>query len=283
MKNKIGLGTVQWGLNYGISNSNGIPSDEELKLISTLASNNDIDCLDTATGYGNAEERIGINLSSSFKIVTKIGKVKSEIDLKNQLNKSFTNLKRSAIYGCLFHDYKELINNKDLWKALSDQKSQGKIKKIGYSLYAPNELQQLLELNYIPDIIQIPFNVFDRKFSPYFNFLKEKNVEIHARSIFLQGLLLKSEKSIPEKVKGLKEEISLLNTIADDAKKSLLEVCLGYVKQQTSIDKLILGIETSNQLKQILSADTNLTQKTLEIIDNIQVREKKLLNPSTWQ
>ena len=283
MKNKIGLGTVQWGLNYGISNSNGIPSDEELKLISILASNNDIDCLDTATGYGNAEERIGKNFFSSFKIVTKIGKVKSEIDLKNQLNKSFKNLKRSTIYGCLFHDYKELINNKDLWKALSDQKSQGKIKKIGYSLYAPNELQQLLELNYIPDIIQIPFNVLDRKFSPYFNFLKEKNVEIHARSIFLQGLLLKSEKSIPEKVNGLKEEISLLNTIADDAKKSLLEVCLGYVKQQTCIDKLILGIETSNQLKQILSADTNLTQKTLETIDNIQVREKKLLNPSTWQ
>lgn len=283
MKNKIGLGTVQWGLNYGISNSNGIPSDEELKLISILASNNDIDCLDTATGYGNAEERIGKNFSSSIKIVTKIGKVKSEIDLKNQLNKSFTNLNRSTIYGCLFHDYKELINNKDLWKALSDQKSQGKIKKIGYSLYTPNELQQLLELNYIPDIIQIPFNVLDRKFSPYFNFLKEKNVEIHARSIFLQGLLLKSEKSIPEKVNGLKEEISLLNTIADDAKKSLLEVCLGYVKQQTCIDKLILGIETSNQLKQILSADTNLTQKTLETIDNIQVREKKLLNPSTWQ
>ena len=115
---KIALGTVQWGLEYGIANTQGIPSDEGLKSIFALANKVGIDLFDTAVQYGEAEKRVGQFSTSEHQIVTKIGNFSTNNGLKQQLENSFKHLQRQNIYGCLFHDVDELINNTELWGEL---------------------------------------------------------------------------------------------------------------------------------------------------------------------
>ena len=107
---KIGLGTVQWGLDYGISNINGIPSDKELSLILSKADQNDILIFDTSDAYGNSELRLGDNYSDKRKIVTKVGKLNGD-SLKSSLLRSLKRLKSSNVYGYLFHKPEILLNN----------------------------------------------------------------------------------------------------------------------------------------------------------------------------
>ena len=282
MTNKIGLGTVQWGLDYGIANTTGIPADDELLNIERSARKYKIDLLDTAIGYGDAEKRIGSLFSDSFKIISKIGQFEAR-SVEQQIALSCKNLNCDSLYGCLFHSTDELIQNKYLWDELLAFKSNGTVKKIGFSVYEPNELEILLEMNLIPDLVQLPFNVLDRKFTPYFELLKGKKVEIHARSIFLQGLLFKSEENLSKEFNTLREDIAKIKRIAQEANKNLLEICLGYVLEQPSIDKLILGVETAKQLNEIVVANTSLSKKTIDAINNIEVRQKEMLNPSKCQ
>ena len=141
---KIALGTVQWGLKYGLSNTRGVPSSKELNQIILFAARNGINLLDTASSYGDAEIRIGNIPNQNFKIVTKIGSFTQEENVKNQIRLSLDRLKSKSVYGCLFHDAKELIKNPKIWKDINEGKNQGKINKIGYSLYHPKELDQLL-------------------------------------------------------------------------------------------------------------------------------------------
>ena len=129
---KIALGTVQWGLFYGISNSHGIPTDKELVSILTLAKKNNINLLDTAANYGDSEKRLGKFATSGNKIVTKIGYFTKAHSLENQIEKSFKNLRRERIYGCLFHNGDDLIKNEFLWGKILQIKKSGRIKKIGY-------------------------------------------------------------------------------------------------------------------------------------------------------
>ena len=193
---KIALGTAQWGLDYGIANTNGMPSDDELKEIISTANKAGINMFDTAVHYGTAEKRLGGHLSNECEIVTKVGSFSSNNRLKDQLKNSFKNFQRDTIYGCLFHNANELKENKFLWEELLAYKKGGAISKIGYSLYEPTELLSLLELGFVPDIVQVPYSILDRKFEPYFELLKGKGVEIHIRSVFLQGLFFKKKAMI---------------------------------------------------------------------------------------
>ena len=279
---KIGLGTVQWGLDYGIANTHGIPSDEVLNSIFALANKVGINLFDTAVQYGEAEKRVGQFSNSEHQIVTKIGNFSTKNSLKQQLENSFRQLKRHNIYGCLFHDVDELINNSDLWGELLEYKAAGKISKIGYSLYEPSELLELLEAGMCPDIVQVPYNILDRKFEPYFDLLKNKGVEIHIRSVFLQGLLFRKSSDLPLKIKPLAPIINEVQNLAIQFNTSILNLCLGYVLQNDQIDYVIIGIDHKDQLVDIVSANNDLPPSLIDRIENIQVQQDKLLNPSSW-
>lgn len=279
---KIALGTVQWGLNYGIANKNGIPNDKELSNILSLALDNNIKILDTAVQYGNAERRLGQFMTAENKIITKIGSFSDSNSLENQLENSFKNLKRGGIYGCLFHNSKELLENKYHWAELLNYKKTGKIKKIGYSLYTPEVLVALLEKGFHPDIVQIPFNILDRKFEPYFDLLKSKEVEIHVRSVFLQGLFFKKSNDLPPKIKQLKPVIDLVNSLSANYNISVLQICLGYVLQKQKIDHVVVGIDHIDQLKEIIQVNLALPSDLINQIEKIQLDDNTLLNPSTW-
>ena len=252
---KIALGTAQWGLKYGISNQSEIPTDEALTNILSIAKSAGITLLDTASTYGDAETRIGQLSLNEFDIVTKIITSDSKGLTNNQVRASIEALNQETLYGVLFHDPNNLIENKRLWDELKQNKQEGKINKIGYSLYEPKQLDQLLENDIIPDLVQLPFNVLDRKFEPYFTYLKERRIEIHIRSIFLQGLLFKKGSELPEKLKLLKPAIDRLQSLSEKFNQSILNICLGYVLQKELIDYCIVGIDNENQLREIINTN----------------------------
>lgn len=280
---KIALGTVQWGLDYGIANTHGIPSDEVLNSIFALANKAGINMFDTAVQYGEAEKRVGQFSNLEHKIVTKIGNFSTNKCLNQQLDNSFNHLQRQNIYGCLFHNVDELINNTDLWRELLVYKEEGRINKIGYSLYEPQELFDLLEAGLHPDIVQLPYSILDRKFEPYFDLLKKRGVEIHVRSVFLQGLYFKNPEQLSNKLSILKSVLSELQNISKQNNLDISELCLDFIRQNCKIDYAVIGVESEDQLREVSQVkNCNLNWGIiLETLDSYNIK-KELLNPSNW-
>lgn len=281
---KIALGTVQWGLDYGIANTYGIPSDEALKSIFALANKNGIHLFDTAVQYGEAERRVGQFSNPEHRIITKIGNFTPQNSLKIQLENSFKHIKREKIYGCLFHDIEELTKNNDLWTELLEYKAAGKISKMGYSLYEPQELLDLLEAGLHPDLIQLPYSILDRKFEPYFEQLKSLGTEIHIRSVFLQGLYFKSIEALSSKFNDLKGTLKEVEEIATEFGLTKVELALNYVLKNEYVDYAVIGVEQSSQLKEIINASKIDFSKTIEErLNALSVENPTLLNPSNWK
>lgn len=282
--NKIALGTVQFGVHYGISNTHGVPSDAVLEVILAVAEENRILQLDTAFVYGNAEERLGLFVDNRFQIITKFPVVASQEELENTLEQSLTRLKVNSVYGYLAHNADILIENPSLWKKLQQAKAEGKIEKIGFSLYYPEQLEKLLGLNIVPDLVQLPYSILDRKFESNLAELKQLGTEIHVRSVFLQGLYFMNPKQLPEKLQPLTEALTELQTICAENKVAVGDVALNYVISNPNIDKVVMGVETAAQLQQNIEmvskwkANSDLFSK----IEAIEINDKSLLNPVNW-
>ncbi len=281
---KITLGTVQFGINYGISNTHGVPSDAVLKDIFATAQKWQIEKLDTAAAYGNAEERIGTWASKDFQIISKFPKVGLESELETALETSLKRLQTPKIYGYLSHNADVLIENPALWKALQKAKAQGKVEKIGFSLYHPEQLDQLLSENCIPDLVQLPYSILDRKFEAQLGVLKELQTEIHVRSVFLQGLYFFNPDELPEKLQPLQNALNKLHGFCKDAGVSVAEAALNYVNSNPHVDQLVLGVETAKQLEENAAMITYWKPNPglFEQIEGITVENKSLLNPVNW-
>ena len=279
---KLALGTVQWGLDYGISNTNGIPTDAELDAIIRLANQNDINLFDTASQYGNAEARLGDYTTKNSCVVSKFSSV-NHSSLENEIQGSLERLNVEQLYGYLFHAPKDLINTPLLWDQIQNYKVKGKVKKIGYSLYSPEELELFLDKNWIPDIVQLPYSLLDRKFEPYFEQLKSLGTEIHIRSVFLQGLYFKSIETLPSTFNDLKSALIELAEIAREFGLTTVELALNFVLKNEYVDYTVIGVEQSNQLKEIISASKiDFSESMAERVKTLSVENPTLLNPFNW-
>ena len=279
---KLALGTVQWGLDYGISNTNGIPSDAELDAIVRLATQNGIDLFDTASQYGNAEQRLGNYTTKNSSVVSKFSSV-NHSSLENEIQGSLERLNVEQLYGYLFHAPKDLINTPLLWDQMQNLKVKKKVKKIGYSLYSPEELELFLDKNWIPDIVQLPYSLLDRKFEPYFEQLKSLGTEIHIRSVFLQGLYFKSTETLSSTFNDLKSALIELEEIAREFGLTIVELALNFVLKNEDVDYVVIGVEQSNQLKEIISASKiDFSESMAARVKTLSVENPTLLNPSNW-
>ena len=273
---KLVLGTVQFGLQYGI-NSAGRPSEEAVKSILDEASRGGITMLDTSSAYGNSEEILGkcVIPEAGFKIVSKYPK--GETPVREVFNDSLSRLKVKALYGYLLHHFEVYRDNPKIWDEFVALKESGKVQKIGFSLYSPEELQLILDKKSPFDLIQIPFNIFDKKFLPLMKEVHEKGVEIHVRSTFLQGLFFKDRETLPEKLRPMKKYLLQLDDFSRQSGLSISEIALNYNLQNPYIDGVLIGVDNVSQLK------TNLASVKNSSIDvNIEVKEKELLNPVNW-
>lgn len=272
-KQKIGLGSVQFGIPYGISNTGGKTSMEEVERILDLAFKHQINVIDTASAYGTAEKVLGDFHKNRFHIISKFMPSQKFGSIKSQLDKSLFSLKVNNLYGYMAHR-PTLLEEKDL-KELEDLKEKNKINKIGVSLNSPEEFKRLKLLDFIPDIIQVPFNYFDNRFCDLMVELKSLGCEIHTRSTFLQGLFFINPDILPSFFNDLKEDIKILQTTCGNK----LEIALlRFVLKQDFIDKVIIGVESEEQLQK------NLKITTTEV--NLKHTGKKypqnVLMPVNW-
>jgi aryl-alcohol dehydrogenase-like predicted oxidoreductase len=282
---KLALGTVQFGLSYGINNQTGVPNNQELSEIFLLAKKSGIHVLDSAQGYGNAEERIGELSKNEFQVITKFKKLESPFPFLTELRRSLNKIGSDSVYGYLAHDGDLLIKNPLWWDGLKKAKELGLVKKIGYSLYSVNQLESLLDKQMIPDLIQFPYNILDRRFEPYLPKLTSLGVEIHTRSIYLQGLLYMQPNQIPTYVRALNPYLIRVKQIEKNHDISLGQICLGFAIQNPFINKVVIGIDNATQLIEniINCKKTKLTEKIMNELLSIEVKDQNLLNPTNWK
>ncbi len=275
---KLSIGTVQFGVDYGISNTKGQTALAEVKEILKLAKNHNITTLDTSPAYGNAEQALGATSVDKWQIITKTTAFTDTQSVINDFHQSLANLKQKSVYGLLIHHINDIYQTgfDNLYQALIKLKQQELVEKIGFSIYTPDQVDFLLA-NYDFDLIQVPINVFDQRLiqGGQLQVLKTKGVEVHARSIFLQGLLLAESKNnyfAPWDTQFKHYFLHLQNNNI-----SKLQSALSFATSIKELDKIIIGVNNAHQLQEILS---------LKHIDmdyqNFSIDDERLLNPALW-
>jgi aryl-alcohol dehydrogenase-like predicted oxidoreductase len=285
--NKLALGTAQFGFNYGISNQSGQVSHDEAQKILTYAEENGLDTLDTAIGYGNSERILGDIGISNWETISKLPAIPDEcLDIESwiddAINESLKRLRTKQLSGLLLHNPDQLLKKKGevIYDVLVKLKDDNVVNKIGISIYDPHELD-LICPNYHFDIVQAPLNIFDRRLvnSGWLKRLAEQEIEVHVRSVFMQGLLLMSPDNRPSK---FKKWDSLWNSWREWLKKvelTPLEVCLSYALNQLEINRVLVGVESLVQFKEILQA---VSCKLVDIPEELQCGDIELVNPALW-
>ncbi len=290
MVNKIILGTVQLGLNYGINNTNGKPSTDEAMAILNLAHDSGISILDTAEAYGNSQEIIGLfhkkHPDKKFEVITKLSQIENitNTTLKQLVENNIKTLQVANLYCYMFHHFDEFLEKKELIKELLVLKKEKKIQKIGISIYDNSELSYILENTTYFDIVQVPFNLLDNASikKELLEKAKQKNIEIHVRSVFLQGLFFKPLDQLPEKLKVLEKEIIKLQNIQKENEIDMATLALKYTLEKKYIDYCLIGVDSVAQLKNNLKTIVKTTTIPHQEIDTIKVENTELLNPTNW-
>lgn len=289
---KIGLGTAQFGMDYGISNSIGrVPLDEVKKIIE-LAWKSGIRLLDTAPLYGDSENILGqcIDSRHQFDIVTKTLKFNQKKShesylklLESSLLCSLEHLRQEFVYAVLLHDIQDLLRQDayELIESLKHLQQKGLIKKIGVSIYETEDIDIVLKM-FTPDIVQLPINVFNQTFlrQGYIRQLKQMDVEIYARSVFLQGLLLMKAEQLPTYFDRVRQHIILYQQAVKRNGLSLLEAALGYVCNLADIDKVLCGVTSVVELKEIIDATFHFPAQ--DWLNSFFVDDKTITNPKNW-
>ena len=297
---KIILGTVQLGMNYGLSKNNLYKSKTNIIKILSYARNRNIEYLDTARAYGSSETNIGYyhsNKKDKFKIITKLKNLSGikkkylEKEIFENVAKSRFFLQKSKIDILLIHNYKDLIfHKKEIIKYLKKLKKIGLINEIGVSVYTPEEAIKCLKIKMIKHI-QIPFNIIDQRW--FKKSFKKKlsirpDVKIHARSIFLQGLLLNKKNYWPKWFKNKNKVIKNIEFLIKKLDKSdKVDLCLSYVKSFDWINYIVIGINNIKQLKRVLAMHNNKKlssyQRAFVVSKMRKIASNRSLLPYRWK
>lgn len=285
MIQKLAIGSANFGLKYGINNKKGELSTLELKKILNEAYDRGVNFIDTAQAYGSAEKKLGevLGLNDKFNLITKLAPNFYQTEsLTSVLQNSLNSLNIKQFYGVLYHDFNDFLNALSTFDELKNLKNKGEIKKIGFSLYFTKELDYLLNNNIQFDLIQIPYNIFDRRFEKYFDELKLRNIEIHVRSVFLQGLFFKKPEELSNYFASVKSKIDKIHKKSIEKGISIAEFCLKFAVYNPNIDKVVIGIDSKKQLMENILILSN--QKIVLDSDFIHLEEEneKIILPIYW-
>lgn len=290
---RLALGTVQFGLEYGVANQLGRVPREDVKNILRQATAQGVDTLDTAIAYGDSENALGQAGIDGWKVVTKLPALPDACAdvagwVEAQVEGSLSRLGVSQVHGVLLHRPAQLLGEggKELLDALEHLKAQGVTRKIGVSVYEPEELDMLVGM--MPfDLVQAPLNILDRRLveSGWARRLKAQGTEVHVRSAFLQGLLLMPATQRPEKFERWRDIWSEWTRWLGDAGLTPLQACLGYVLGVEEVDKLVVGVDSVTDLNEILAASHSASSSlpSLPSLPNwAQPIDTDLINPARW-
>ncbi len=287
MKNRLALGTVLFGLSYGIANQQGQVSRASAREMLHLASGRGIDLLDTAIAYGESEACLGEAGVNAFRVVTKLPAVPEGCTdvarwVREQLEASLQRLGARAVYGLLLHRPVQLLEpgGAELYRALMALKDAGTVEKIGISIYSPDELAALMP-RYRIDLVQAPFNLIDQrlKTSGWLARLKQNDIEVHTRSAFLQGLLLMSQSAIPFKFSPWADIWSKWHQWLGSQAASPVQACLAYPLSCPEIDRVVVGADGVGHLSQIIDAANGAVGV---VPPDLACTDENLINPARW-
>ena len=282
---KLIIGTAQFGMSYGIANPSGRVKKNQVYKILDFAYANGINTLDTAKAYGNSEDVTGSyikqNKEKNWAAVTK---VKSSFGaLYNQVLNTALKLNINP-YVVLAHSSKDYFNS-SFRNELYNLKETLNVKKVGVSIYNVNEIKSVLSLDILPDVIQLPMSIIDTRLfnNKMLDDIKNKQIEIHVRSVFLQGLMFIAPDKFDNFFKDLIKPIKSLKKIANQEKLSLSELSLLWVCSLDQVDKVIVGIDNFEQLVEHVSTlEKDVNPKIYKDALNIRFDNNKILNPSLW-
>ena len=285
---KICIGSANFGMEYGLNKKSPLLKKDIKEIFEFFKKEKNI-YIDTAANYKNSEIIIGKYSTKKFKIITKIKKIPKGIKdlekwLKNEIYISCKKLRVKKIYGLLIHDTKDLKNKKDakkIYKTFDILKKSKIIEKIGLSIYNPNELDLYLK-NYNFEIVQAPLNIFDRRIvnSGWLKKINEKGIEFFARSIFLQGLLIKDINKIDKFFLPYKKKFEKFDTWTQKLNISKVEACIRFVNSFREVDKIIVGINN----KMHFFENYKFFKKDKLIVPNsLEIKSGKILNPKLWK
>ncbi len=288
MNNKIILGTVQFGLKYGINNTLGQMSEKVVFKILDLAQKSNIKVLDTAAAYGNSELRIGNYIQShhvndKLRVITKFNLKQGATSIES-LECSLQNLKVSHVDTIMFHNFDDFTNAKpeEIEELLKLKGS--KYSKLGISLYTNEQIEIICENNLF-EVVQIPFNALDnhRLRGESICKLKAKNIETHTRSVFLQGLFFMDFNKIPQKLRPLAKYLDKIDAIARKYNVDKAALALHYALSKSYIDGVLVGVDSYEQMEiNIQMIRVKIPFEAITELDHIEVEESNLLNPALW-
>jgi len=285
---KLALGTAQFGLNYGIANRKGQISLREAETILDRASEAGINTLDTAIGYGNAESQLGILGVSNWRIISKIPPVPVDAPsisdwIDDGVEKSLQHLRINKLSGLLLHRATDLLGTQGdcIQRALEKIRTDGRVEKIGVSIYDFDELGRILD-HYPIDLVQVPFNCLDRRLidSGSLTRMKTMGVELHVRSVFLQGLLLMSPEARPQYFSKWQTLFEIWDNWVALNGADPIKTCLGLPASRPEIDRVVVGIDNVSHLNEILD---RVNIDTPSLPHGIDCTDLDLIDPSRWK
>lgn len=285
---RLALGTVQFGADYGIANAQGKVSPEEVEKILNCAYDAGVNTLDTAIAYGESEKVLGNIGVKSWRVISKLPTLPEMIHdtigwVLQSVEDSLERLKIPKLNGLLLHNPKQLLDARggELYEALISLKTQGIVDKIGVSIYSPTELEQLYP-HFRFDLVQSPFNLLDSRLaiSGWLSQLKQDQVEVHIRSVFLQGLLLMNSSNRPKYFNRWKNVWEQWDELIYHSNLSPLQICLGFVLSYPEFDRVLVGVDGLSQFLEILNSSKEYIS---EVPNSLHCNDTNLINPSCWK
>ena len=283
--NRIILGGAQLGLPYGVLGTGEKLNSVEIKELLEAASSIGIQTIDTAIAYGSSESVIGDYSNSRFKIITKLPPVpKDAADVsgwvRQQIDASLSRLQTNSIDALLLHHPQDLTGEfgVKLKKVVDELLSEGVMKRFGISIYSPDELTPIV--GHFPiDIVQTPFNVFDQRITPWLETLGKHSIEVHARSVFLQGILVSPANTRPERFRKWEAQFNHFDNWVSELSMSAISVCLGVALNQPGISHVIVGALSSSQL---LETSAQIPKDFPHRSEDMQSNDLALIDPRAW-
>ncbi|MFY0642741.1 MAG: aldo/keto reductase [Bermanella sp.] len=278
---KIELGTVQFGLDYGINNGIKVSEIEAGRIINIF---DFMDLtLDTSPAYGSSQYILSKLITSKNRVISKTLSLKNNrvMDVLKEIDRT-CELFGSNLYGIMIHDTND-IRHADFDEVLFKLESiRNKGVKIGVSVYSPNQYYQYKE-NMNIDLVQIPLNILDQRFDCEEFIGSTKDIEVHVRSIFLQGLLLMVERKIPQE---LRKVIPYINDIKEMAYKNnfnIYELCLSYAFNKTWVDKVLIGLDSEHQASELIKGLEGMSENIIDIdVRHLSIEDENIINPANW-
>ena len=284
---KIALGSVQFGLSYGISNPdrNAVSGDEVRKILH-YAHEQGIEKIDTAANYGTSEAVLGAALTSAhlpFKIITKTASYHYE----EAFEVSGAKLQQEKLYGLMVHHAEDLLKpeGEALFAWMQRLKREGQIEKLGCSFYTREQIEAVLQ-KFPLEIIQVPMNIFDQRLlaEGFLADLQARGIEVYVRSVFLQGFIFLTPEQLPLNIRTVGGEcLAKFQRLLAQYQLNAVELALAFFKAQLNLT-LVIGVTCLKELVEIMCAFHKIIDLDLprEIFQSLACEDPLVLNPALW-